>query len=322
MSRFLAVTTVKNEGPYVLEWVAHHRLCGFDRIVVFQNDSDDTTVQSLRVLARLGVIEFFDNPNDEGKFQAQAYRRASRLEAFASSDWCMALDFDEYLGVRVGAGGLEDLVTSCPTADAIMVNWRNFGSGGQLDLDQGLLTERFTMTEDPSRMLGEQKHTAFKTLFRTSSFARPGIHFPRVPTVERPVLVNGSGIMDGAFPRQAWRSADPGGYALAQINHYIIRDVMSFILKSARGSANAPHRDLGAKYWSTYEINEAEDRLLADRSAAIWTEMKRLDDLSDGLLMRLRLRAFRQWRTKFRNLVAKPEFAELRQQIGPTPLAA
>ena len=49
----LLVATVKNEGPNILEWVAHHRLCGFDRIQIYQNDSTDTTVQTLRTLDRL-----------------------------------------------------------------------------------------------------------------------------------------------------------------------------------------------------------------------------------------------------------------------------
>ena len=57
----LLVATVRNEGPNILEWVAHHRLCGFDRIQIFQNDSTDNTVRTLRILDRLGVIEFFQN---------------------------------------------------------------------------------------------------------------------------------------------------------------------------------------------------------------------------------------------------------------------
>ena len=31
------VATVKNEGPYLWEWVAHHNSIGFDNIVIFQN---------------------------------------------------------------------------------------------------------------------------------------------------------------------------------------------------------------------------------------------------------------------------------------------
>ena len=37
------VATVKNEGPYLWEWVAYHKSIGFDNIVIFQNDSNDMT---------------------------------------------------------------------------------------------------------------------------------------------------------------------------------------------------------------------------------------------------------------------------------------
>ena len=59
--RSLLVTTIKDEGPNILEWVAHHRLCGFDTIMVFQNNSSDFTVQTLKVLDRLGAIRYLPN---------------------------------------------------------------------------------------------------------------------------------------------------------------------------------------------------------------------------------------------------------------------
>lgn len=37
------VATAKDEGPFVLEWVAYHRLAGFDPIIIYQNDSTDGT---------------------------------------------------------------------------------------------------------------------------------------------------------------------------------------------------------------------------------------------------------------------------------------
>jgi len=68
-----------HEGPGILEWVAHHRLCGFDRIQIYQNDSFDTTLPILRTLDRLGVIEFHNNRHAKGAFQTRAYKRAAPL---------------------------------------------------------------------------------------------------------------------------------------------------------------------------------------------------------------------------------------------------
>jgi hypothetical protein len=49
--KVLIVTTMKNEAPYILEWVAHHLALGVDNILAFTNDFDDGTE---RLLARLG----------------------------------------------------------------------------------------------------------------------------------------------------------------------------------------------------------------------------------------------------------------------------
>ena len=108
----LLVTTVRNEGPNILEWIAHHRLCGFDRIQVYQNDSTDTTVRSLRTLDQLGVIEYFENRHKKGAHQMRAYRRAGRSEAFADADWCMALECNEFLTIHAGDGKVSDLIAA------------------------------------------------------------------------------------------------------------------------------------------------------------------------------------------------------------------
>ena len=48
----LLVTAVTNEGHTILEWVAHHRLCGFDRIQIYHHESTDTTVRTLHACLR------------------------------------------------------------------------------------------------------------------------------------------------------------------------------------------------------------------------------------------------------------------------------
>lgn len=310
----LLVATVKNEGANILEWVAHHRLCGFDRIQIYQNDSTDTTVRSLRVLDRLGIIEFYQNAHKQGAFQARAYRRAARSEAYAASDWCMTLDGDEFLNVRVGDGKVTDLINACPdAADAIMVNWRVFGSAGQKRINTDLITKRFVRAEVEDRVA--TRVTPYKTLARTASYKRPGIHLPHDPLKEDPVLCNGSGLLAHEFERKNWRGTDPAVRKFAQVNHYMLRDLSSFLLKHIRGSANAPHRKIDLKYWRHFDRNEEEDTSLAQNSDAVWAEMERLNELSGGRLLKLRQKALRQNRQEVRELLKDPEIAAMRDSI-------
>ena len=310
----LLVATIKNEGPNILEWVAHHRLCGFDRIQIYQNDSTDTTVQTLRTLKRLGVIEFFENRHNKGAHQMRAYRRASRTSSYSESDWCMVLDGDEFLSIKTGDGKVSDLIATVPDADAFLVNWRVFGSNGLRELGRELVIERFTHAE-PASDIVDTHLTPFKPLFRTSSFARPGIHLPRDPRKSELVYANASGLTNDDFFRKNWRSYDPKERQFAQVNHYAVRDLASFLLKHDRGSANAPHRNVSDAYWVQHDRNDEEDLGLSQTAPDVMAEMHRLDEMSDGQLLRLRNRAFRQWRIGLEALLERPMMAALRNSI-------
>lgn len=46
------VSTMKNEGPFILEWIAHHRAIGVDDFLIYTNDCTDGTDRLLDALAR------------------------------------------------------------------------------------------------------------------------------------------------------------------------------------------------------------------------------------------------------------------------------
>ena len=82
--RCLAVLTVRNEGAFLLEWLAHHRAVGLDRFVVFSNDCDDGTDDMLDHLEGLGWLRHVrnDGPYDQGGIQFTALKAAETDEDF------------------------------------------------------------------------------------------------------------------------------------------------------------------------------------------------------------------------------------------------
>ena len=50
-----AVSMMKDEGPYVIEWVAHHLAVGFTDLLVYTNDCSDGTDDMLIRLEELGL---------------------------------------------------------------------------------------------------------------------------------------------------------------------------------------------------------------------------------------------------------------------------
>jgi hypothetical protein len=312
--RFLLVCTVKDEGPNILEWVAYHRAIGFTDIAVFENNSFDLTDRALKSLDQIGAITFtpnsFSHHHVKPPYQNRAYRRAARLEAYREGDWCIALDGDEFLQVNVGEGRVSDLVDALPPGvDEVRLNWRIFGSNHLRELDDRLVTERFTMAGDKAEVLKEL--IPVKTMFRPQHFARPGIHLPRVPNIEQPVIVTGSGIPIEQANSRGFRCTDPGQYALAQVNHYMVRDADSFLIKSARGSSSHPDRAIRLNYWKNGNRNADVETAAADRSEAVWAEMRRLDEASGGRLLGMRARSLRFWRKRLEKLKSRADFQEL-----------
>ncbi len=181
--RVMLVTTVKDEGPNILEWIGYHRMIGFTDIVVFQNNSFDTTERTLLTLAEMGVIRYFNNnfrkAGVRATFQNRAYRRAARLPEYAAAKWCMTLDGDEFLSVNVGQGRVQDLIAAVPDADELRLNWRIFGNSNLRSLDDRLVTERFTLANEVT--LPARYPMPVKTMFRTDSYQLPASICPSGP---------------------------------------------------------------------------------------------------------------------------------------------
>lgn len=132
-SSTILVATVKNDGATILEWVAYHLLIGFDKIIIYQNDSTDLTEIILKELHNIGAITYFDNPAKIGRWQSKAYRRASKLKEFSDSDWVLALDTDEYLYIKTEERTVQSLTSLFQKFDAVLINWKRFGSSNKRD---------------------------------------------------------------------------------------------------------------------------------------------------------------------------------------------
>ncbi len=266
--RITLVSTMKNEGPYLLEWLAYHKSIGITDFCIFSNDCTDGTNLILNRLDQLGVIRHFDNPlGPRMDPQRAAYSRAGQMDWVIDSDWVLVVDADEFLNVRAGNHSVQALIDACPPGtDAISLNWRLMGSCGQAHFGQGLVTERFikgSSFSSPENGLV----WGFKTLFRPHKFDYFGVHRPKFEKSRKlnagmVKWVNGDGIEIGDhILGKGWRSrSETVGYGLGQINHYAIKSREDFLLKRLRGTANSKNKDrIDLAYWNKFDINTIHD---------------------------------------------------------------
>lgn len=274
-------SSVKDEGPFILEWVAYHILSGFDPIVVFSNDSTDGTTELLSALDHSGIVSHVLQNLEPGQIpQYTAAEKAFHHPALERVEWLMWLDIDEYLLCLNPDNSVADLIVRVDgIADGIAVNWLNFGNGGYKTWEPGLITQRFVLrgVETNSR------HSMFKTLFRKTDRIRGfGLHRPFVrgdfqSTGSR--FVNAAGVpmhddmyRSGRLRRHALGSAPEGlvAHDWAAIFHYAVKTRDSFEVKRSRGQGtkpmNADNRSSRFReaYWNIYNQNEVKDERMLE----------------------------------------------------------
>ena len=266
-----AVSMMKDEGPYLIEWVAHHLAVGFTDLVVYTNDCSDGTDEMLIRLEELGLCHHRRNEIPAGiRPQPSALNYAQDEPVVQQSDWVMVFDADEFLSIKYGDGTLDDLIGAAKGlgANGIVVTWRIFGSGGVVDWSRAPVTEQYLLAAPQTW----NKGWGVKTLFTfDSDYWKLGIHRPKLKNKhikgEFPDSIkwlNGSGReMEDYFKFRGWRSITRTvGYDWVQLNHYAVKSVDSYAIRKMRGNVNNKADKYNSDYWSLQDRNEVRDETM------------------------------------------------------------
>lgn len=321
-------TTMKNEGPYMLEWVAFHRHLGADHFIIFTNDCDDGTDLVARRLQELGWATHVDNAVGEGgNPQHQMLRRVRRQPALQESDWAMCLDVDEFWNIRVGDGGFHALIDAVQgkagkTVDAISFAWKLFGSSGNVAFEDQPITDQFTLC-DVEYPYHSGRAFGIKTMFRNNgTFTRFGPHRPKGVDEAKlaDVAWSDAGGQLVAFDDVTWRAWRGFDHSFGRLHHYSVRSLEGFLVKRDRGRTNHINVDQGQSYWLDMNANKVADRSIqptASKAAPLLEELK-----SDPELARLHEAACNWHRDKIAAIKQRPDWNEFRDWLAANLVTA
>ena len=281
--RCTIVTTMKNEGPFILEWLAYHCAIGFDDIIVYTNDCTDGTDTMLQMLEREGICQWRENRFREMELKPQhaALQSAEEEEVIKNAKWATCIDVDEFVNIKVGDGTLDALFAAVPVSNMIVMTWRLFGDGDVHDYVNGPITEQFLRCA-PEFARKPHQAWVFKTLFQNIRlFKKLGVHRPKGlnPQLWEDInWVNGYGNpLPREMFRNGWRSTiETYGYDLVQLNHYAVRSAESFLVKRDRGRVNHVDRDQGLAYWFRMNNNYEEETSILSRLPMMKEELAKL----------------------------------------------
>lgn len=238
MPQFAVATCMKNEGAFIVEWVAHYLALGFDRAIVLTNDCDDGTDLIADRLAALAPVTHLRNEVPEGGFAQEVGMAMLKSSGeLAGVDWLLHCDADELLYLHMPDPDIGRFLGQLPECDAVAFDWRFAGT----DLDAwpgGLVVDHC-----PRGSATMSKPETFsKTMFRPELFGAFSDHMPKAPVRDGVVIRNSLGqeLPNKAMyhPRKSRYirgATDHLSWQAAEMRHYALRSRQAFASKALRG---------------------------------------------------------------------------------------
>lgn len=249
---------VKDEYPYLLEWISYHQLQGVSKFYIAENDSADRTPELLTALHRLGVVEYIPFKTIEGApAQLRAYSHI--LEQFNRDfDWIAFIDADEFIRPATSGANFSEFLgmLDTGTVGAVALNWAIYGSSGLEEFDPELTIARFTLRAEEKYV---QNHHYKSVVSSGASPAQPqNPHNFRLPRGLRLVHPDGSVVKkhplhgNGLSRRIVWHDF--------RLNHYSVRSRAEFFeIKAPRGLADSERLRDNEKFFTDRDRNDVTD---------------------------------------------------------------
>lgn len=142
MDRIGVCAIFKDDAPYLLEWLAFHKMIGIDLFVLYDNGSSDGGSDLIRTSTFARNVTLIDWPETPGRLSAYDHFRVNHAGKFT---WAAFIDLDEFI-MPVGGGSIRDLLIrrEYQQHSAILLQRLVFGPSGHGRKPPGLVLENFT----------------------------------------------------------------------------------------------------------------------------------------------------------------------------------
>jgi len=236
---------MKDEAPYLIEWLEFHKIVGVERFYLYNNNSTDNTIDILQPYLKSGEVILHDWPVTPG--QIPAYEHC--LSAYKiESDWIAFIDLDEFL-FPTEKEDLKEVLKEFDGVVGVGVNQLFFGSSGHEIRPEGLQIEQFTKRAADN--FDSNKYV--KSIVRTEQVLRPSC-----PHFFIPISKDTFSVTENREPLSS-SIAEKTSVQKLRINHYYTKSQEEMKLKLIRGWACGVENPRTWLHWEYHDRNEVED---------------------------------------------------------------
>ncbi|HZO60835.1 MAG TPA: glycosyltransferase family 92 protein [Solirubrobacterales bacterium] len=276
-----ACAVYRNEGPYLREWVAFHKLVGVERFYLYNNRSeDDGHREALAPYIEDGTVVLHEWPDclPPRVVTGEATQTATYQHCLQNhgedSRWIAFIDLDEFLFSPTGRA-LPDMLSEYERWPGVGVNWAMFGPSGHITRPEGLVTESYVRRSN--RKGHNEKIKSIVDPRRVRNFCLA--HF-FVYHGEPHLAVDENHRPIDARPGSPLSITDEVSFEKLRVNHYTTKSEEEFRRKQLRVRVdNGLPRE-----WTENQIrrlltvlDEVEDRTIQMYLPALREELARVD---------------------------------------------
>jgi hypothetical protein len=210
---------IKNEGPYLAEWIEYHLLVGVGKFYLVLNNNEDNSTEILRpyISARLVNLRSWVGKRAQKRIYNYYIPRL-----YNKTCWVALIDADEFL-VPLETHSVPEILRRFHNVPGVTVNWVIFGTNGQQKRVPGLVLERFRN----HTLLNFTRNRLTKTIVNPRLIAFCAIH-------EHAYLNRAASRNVLGKPNLHYMTHREAVHAVLRINHYYTKSVEEFVAKLIR----------------------------------------------------------------------------------------
>lgn len=249
------VATLKNEAPYILEWISYHLSIGIKDFYIANNNSTDQTKEILEGLHNRNIIRYIDFP------MTDYVNHNPQLEIYnfigsdfkKDVDWMAFIDGDEFIVLDGKYDNIYDALSkplNNPDIGIIALNWSLFGSSFNFNNSDKITISRFIHKDSTP-------NSHYKSIVRSSAFDEFKVNPHICDIIDNFKSVNSDSEEFYSFDKVGFfRTKSLMSWKNARINHYVIRSLEEFVLKKqSRGLADTGGKRLD-DFFNRHDAND------------------------------------------------------------------